>query len=234
MRVLIVDDEVHARRRLARLLSVVPGVVIVGEAADGEQALQLALTTAPDVMLLDVQLPGMDGITLARRTLGLPPIIFCSAWDAHAVNAFEVNAVDYLMKPVRAERLMQALERARVRRSPTQPALSPVSPTRVIATTRGQVRFFDARVVTRFWASDKYTLFLGDGEEQVTEEPLSSLQARLPEADFMRVHRAELIRLSAVKVLEHDEEGTLAVLEDGQRARISRRSTPALKEALGC
>jgi len=234
MKVLIVDDEPPARRRLARMLADVPDVVVVGEAGDGESAVQLARTLQPDVMLLDVQLPGMDGVTLAQRTLGLPPIIFCTAWDAYAVKAFELNAVDYLLKPVRPERLALALERARSRRpgAPVLETLAPVSATRLMATTRGEVRFFDARQVSRFWASEKYTLFRADGEEHLIEESLSSLEQRLPSSDFLRVHRAELIRLSAVKSLSSDEDGAVVTLDDGQRARVSRRSLSAVKEAL--
>ena len=112
MRALVVDDEAPARSRMRRLLADHGGVEVVGEAHDGASALTAIFTHKPDVVLLDIRMPGLDGITLAQTCRDLPPIIFCTGYDEHAVKAFEVNAVDYLLKPVRPERLAAALARA--------------------------------------------------------------------------------------------------------------------------
>jgi DNA-binding LytR/AlgR family response regulator len=239
LRVLVVDDELPALRRLVRLVNECPGARVVGEAQDGEAAVIEAARARAQVVLLDISMPGVDGLTLAQRAGALPPVIFCTAHDAFALKAFDVNAVDYLLKPVRPERLAAALERARARLGKTDAgqrqaleALAPAPAGRVLSSTRGAVHFFDASAITRFWACDKYTLFLADGAEQLTEESLSSLEERLGPA-FLRVHRAELVRLSAVVSIRSDEGGPVAILSDGQRVTVSRRSLAGLKHALG-
>jgi DNA-binding LytR/AlgR family response regulator len=239
VRALVVDDEAPARRRLARQLAEL-GVEVCGEAEDGEGALRAARQLVPDVLFLDVRMPGLDGLSLAQRYAGLPPIVFCTAYDEFAVRAFEVNAVDYLLKPVRPERLAAAVEKVRARAegagaSPGQgAALAGLTPgnTRVVSAARGEVRFFDAGTVTRFWASEKYTLFLADGQEQLTEESLADLEARLGGLGFVRVHRGELVRASAVKALRSEAGGHEVELADGQVARVSRRSVESLRQAL--
>ncbi|MCA2976992.1 MAG: response regulator transcription factor [Myxococcaceae bacterium] len=239
LRVLVVDDEVPALRRLVRLVNECPDARVVGEAQDGEAAVVEAARTQAQVVLLDITMPGVDGLTLAQRAGALPPVIFCTAHDAYALKAFEVNAVDYLLKPVRLERLAAALERARARlgkagagQQQALEALAPAPAGRVLSSTRGAVHFFDAAAITRFWASEKYTLFLAGGAEQLTEESLSSLEERLGPA-FVRVHRAELVRLSAVVGIKSEDEGPVALLSDGQRVAVSRRSLAGLKQALG-
>jgi DNA-binding LytR/AlgR family response regulator len=239
--VLIVDDEEPARRRLGRMLRELAGVEVVGEAGDAEEALRQVAALGPELLLLDIHMPGMDGLTLAQRHTELPPVIFVTAHDAHAVQAFEVNAVDYLLKPVRPERLAAAVERARQRRLASREAVSraleTVRPTgtstRIVTATAGTLRFFDARDITRFWASDKYTVFLADGGEQVTEEPLSSLEERLRGAGFLRVHRGELVHAGSIKALRGADGIHEVELKDGQVARVSRRLLAEVKRGLG-
>jgi DNA-binding LytR/AlgR family response regulator len=237
LRALIVDDEAPARRRLGRMLAAL-GVVIAGEAENGDEALALLQALRPDVLFLDIQMPGLDGIGLARAHVELPAIVFVTAWDRYAVQAFEVEAVDYLLKPVRPERLAEAVERLRSRRpdgaavARTLDKLSAPSP-RVVSTSRGVVRLFDAEAITRFRASDKYTVFRADGEEHLTEESLDALELRLAGKGFQRVHRSELVRLDAITAL-HVSDGLFeAELRDGQHARVSRRSMADLRRALG-
>lgn len=236
LKVLVVDDEAPARRRLARQVATL-GHEVVAEAADGEAALAAIAAHAPDVMLLDIRMPGIDGLTLAQRTKSLPPIIFCTAWSEFAVQAFEVNAVDYLLKPVREERLGVALGRVtRVAAAGVARALeivAPVSPTRLITSERGAVRFFDAREVTRFWASDKYTSFRAEGAEHLIEESLVTLGERLAPFGFVQVHRAELVRLDAVRSLRSEDGVHELELQDGQVARVSRRELGTVRKALG-
>jgi DNA-binding LytR/AlgR family response regulator len=248
--VLVVDDEAPARRRLIRMLETLPEVMVAGEASDADTALAQVAALTPDLVLLDIQLPGMDGLALAARYADLPPIVFVTAHDEFAVRAFELDAVDYLVKPVRPERLAAAIERARRRgevdrrageaRGATEtlarlttPRAGEAPSTRVVVIERGALRLFDAREVTRFWASDKYTLFHAGGEEHLTQEPLSALAARLEPAGFMRVHRGELINVARVRAVRAEHGQHLAELDDGQAARISRRVLTAFKAALG-
>ncbi len=243
MRILVVDDEAPARERLCRLLRDIPDTHVVGEARDGEEAIAQVQAVSPELMLLDVQMPKITGISMAQRFTDLPPIIFVTAYDTFAVQAFDLNAVDYLLKPVRPERLRAAIDRARERLGARAPAsntaavleqLAPVATsTRIVTHERGTVRFFDALEVTRFWASDKYTLFLSDGVEHCTEEALSSLEDRLAAHGFVRVHRGELISLSKVRAFTSADGIHEVTLSDGQRARVSRRSVSVVRTALG-
>lgn len=231
MRILVVDDEAPARSRLVRLLQDVPGAAIAGEASTGREALAAIEALKPDVVLLDVEMPELDGLRVAAAVL--PPVIFVTAYDRHAVPAFDVDAVDFLLKPVRRERLLQALERAERRLALASTPAGDGAIPRVVAEGRGTTKIFDARKLTRFWASEKYTVFVADGAECLTTEPLSTLETRLSPHGFVRIHRGELVRLSAVRGLRYHEGVMEAELEDGQVARVSRRSVATLKAELG-
>jgi DNA-binding LytR/AlgR family response regulator len=245
VKIVVVDDEPLARRRLIRMLAALAGVEVVADAEDGQRALDAIARTRPDLLLLDIHMPGLDGLALAARYAELPPVVFVTAHDEHAIRAFELGAVDYLLKPVRPARLALALDRARSRRgsardsfaaldsAPGQ-ALGHASPApRVVTSERGAVRLFDARAITRFRAIDKYTAFLSAGAEHLTEEPLAALEDRLRGHGFVRVHRGELVALSAIESLESDDAGHVVRLRDGQVARVSRRLVAALRTQLG-
>lgn len=228
LKILVVDDERPARNRLMRMLEQIPDATAIGEAENGNMALAQIAKLSPDVILLDVDMPGLDGIALAEKG-DLPPIIFTTAHVQFAADAFDLEAVDYLIKPVRQDRLERALDRAR-RRMLEKPRL----PSHELAIHAGNaVRFVDARRVTAFRAADKYTAFTLDGEEQLVRESLDTLEAQLVELGFIRVHRAGLIRRDAVVSLE-SEKGTLMVhLIDGVSVEVSRRNAPALRRLLG-
>lgn len=252
---LLVDDEPPARRRLRRLLDqlaadpALPSVTVVGEAGDGEEALTLIEQTSATLLFLDIHMPRLDGLQLAQRHHGLPPIVFTTAFDQHAVAAFAVHAVDYLLKPVSLDRLGQAVVRAaqRLRALQTdkeparQAAVSAVfsqlvprssSPPRIVVRDRGTLRLFDVLSITRFFAIDKYTAFWAEGREQLSPESLGELEERLAEHGFLRIHRGELVNLRRICAL-HPVDGSYEVeLDDGQRARVSRRSLPQLRAAL--
>ncbi|MCB9748653.1 MAG: response regulator transcription factor [Myxococcales bacterium] len=232
MRVLIVDDEPLARQRLRRLLDPWPEVTVVGEAADADEALARVREAAPECVLLDIELPGLDGMNLALGH-ALPPIIFVTAYPEHAVTAFEAEAVDYLVKPVRADRLRRALARARARLDARAPAERPAGFVPVTARRGAQVHVFDARRVLRFRAEQKYTSFLVDGREQLTDEPLGQLERRLAAHGYVRTHRAELVRLDAIASLHLEGRHAHVELADGQRAVVSRRQLLTLKRLLG-
>jgi two-component system LytT family response regulator len=256
LRVLVVDDEALARARLVRMLARVHDVEVVGEAATGAEALERAGALRPELLLLDVDMPGLDGFGVAEA-VDAPLVVFTTAHAQYAALAFEADAVDYLLKPVVQERLERALEKVRQRllaRSITAAAARPPEPAAAPALTPppraaeaaaagmpsalltvhdgGKVRFFDPLRVTRFRAEDKYTAFSLDGEEHLLRESLSTLEERLAQLGFLRVHRAELVRTSAIRSLTPEAGGALLHLSDGQTVSVSRRFLPALRQAL--
>lgn len=243
MRALVADDEEPARRRLIRQLQTLGGVEVVGEAADGMEALARMWSLQPEVLFLDVRMPALDGIAVASHEVALMPIVFTTAYDDFAVQAFDVDAVDYLLKPIALERLAAAVARVRLRSQAEaeritaalrgQSGPSPVGVPRVTAQSRGALHFFDAREVSRFYALDKYTAFQIAGQEQLTQEALGSLAERLGPHGFLRVHRSELVNLARARTLHGGETGYELEFVDGQRSRVSRRFSAALKEALG-
>ncbi|MCH9686677.1 MAG: LytTR family DNA-binding domain-containing protein [Deltaproteobacteria bacterium] len=236
IKVLVVDDEAPARRRLIRMLERLDGVEVVGEAGDGEHALALMRSQPSDLVLLDIDMPQMDGLELAEEP-GLPPIVFTTAHAEHALRAFELAAVDYLLKPVSRERLEQALERVRSRPAATNaaPAATAVSddPVRITARRGNTVHVVDAAEVTRFHAEDKYTVFTHRDRELLIEDSLATLEQRLGAHGFLRVHRSELINVEAVVALHVEDGSTRAELRDGSHAAVSRRLVAELKRRLG-
>jgi DNA-binding LytR/AlgR family response regulator len=237
MRVLVVDDEAPARRRLAHMLAAIDGIAAIDEASNGLDALAAIARARPDVLLLDIHMPGLDGLSLAARYADLPPVVFVTAYDEHAVRAFEVHAVDYLLKPVRPHRLAEAIDRVRTRSAPSARGfdalhLPPPTAPRVVTHQRGVIRFFDALAITRFWADAKYTMFRAHGSEHLTAESLSALAARLEPHGFLRIHRRELVRGSAIRALRIAAGLYIVELEDGQTAQVGRRSVAALKHFL--
>lgn len=241
LRVLVVDDEPIARRRLCRMLHEIPDVEVVGEAADGFQAIARISELQPDVVLLDIRMPGLDGLAVARSQTELPPVIFTTAYDQHAVDAFDVCAVDYLLKPIKRERLERALFRARLIRGQNLPVMKVLrdflekrtsTEVRVLTRDGDKVRVFDATAIVRFYAADKYSAFLCGGREHLLEESLNVLEERLEGHAFVRIHRAELVSSRHIGVFDADRNGGWVELTDGQRARVSRRHLPALRRAL--
>jgi two-component system, LytTR family, response regulator len=243
LRILIVDDEAPARRRLARMLGKIAGVEVAGEARDGDEALERIDALAPDLVLLDIQMPGMDGLGLARSGRALPPIIFTTAHAEHAVAAFELAAIDYLLKPIDEARLTRAIDRARARpMAITSSALAGLlqqalgkttAPPRMAARSKSAVRLFDPREVTRFWAADKYSMVRLGNEELVLDDTLAALEVKLAPFDFVRVHRGELVSLAQVRAVHTDGGETWLELSDGQRADVSRRLAPEIRARLG-
>ena len=218
MKVLIVDDEPLARRRLRRLVEAL-GETVIGEAGNAERALSLVASLVPDVLLLDIQMPGRDGLALARELVHGPAIVFTTAHGQFAVDAFDAAAVDYLLKPIEPAKLARALARARDRR--------PAPPT-VTARTRDVMTVIPVDRIARFRAADKYTSFVVGGVEHLIEVPLSELEARLAAHGFVRVHRAELVQRAQIRAL-HGSELELAT---GERVQVSRRSLPEVRRLI--
>jgi DNA-binding LytR/AlgR family response regulator len=231
LRLLVVDDEPLARERLVRLIAGIEGATLAGEAENARAALAQIAKLLPDVLLLDVEMPGMNGLALAA-TPGIPPIIFTTAHVNLAAEAFDVDAVDFLSKPVRAERLERALERAR-RRIAAGAAHARAPAQSLAVHDAGTIQFVDPTSVPIFRARDKYTEFTRDGEELLVRESLDGLEARLGDR-FVRVHRAALVRRDAIRELAHAKDGMLVVLlVDGTSVAVSRRAAPRLRRSLG-
>lgn len=234
MRVCIVDDEEPARHRLMRMLESC-GEVVIDEARDAMEALDRLGRVAYDAVFLDIKMPGISGIELARSTRELPPVVFVTAYAEHALEAFDVCAFDYLLKPVRRERLLETLARLRLR---TPRALAPADTdtavaVRVVAGSGGKTSIFEAAQITRFWSKDKYTWFTVEGREHLTDESLDSLEARLRPIGFVRAHRSELVRIDAIRTLERELGGTTLRLTTGESIAVSRRCLAQIKSVLG-
>ncbi len=246
MRILVVDDEPYARRRLVRMIEAIDDCQVAGEAEDGLDAKQKIAALAPDVVLLDIRMPGLDGLTLVRQEgARLPPIIFTTAYDEYAVQAFDAEAVDYLLKPVAPERLRRALERVR-RQGDQQPGrdtaaaferlaarLNPPAPPRLAARRGNTVYLFDPREIACLHAEANYVAFVVRGEQYLLDESLRTLEQRLGEWDYLRVHRAALVNVRHVAGLRTEAGGSVLVLADGQTVPVSRRRLLDVRRRLG-
>lgn len=240
MRALIVDDEQPARLRLRQLLGEL-GVEVVGEAEDGPQALERIAAVAPDVVLLDIQMPGCSGLDVAASLPEpRPPLVFCTAFDQHAVDAFELNAVDYVLKPVSRARLEQAIARVRVADAgATSAALTRLSaiareyPTRFLGRRGQRFRVVPQHDVLYFALDGGLTRVHARAGHYWMEPSLSDLEARVDPARFYRVSRNAIVSLDAVAEVVPQEGGPAeAVLTDGTRLPVSRRRVAGLLERL--
>jgi two-component system response regulator AlgR len=240
LRVLIVDDEAPARERLKSLLAEIGGdLETAGEAANGEQALKLSVDLSPDVVLLDVRMPGMDGIEAARQLNSLvepPAVIFTTAYDEYAVNAFDAQAVGYLLKPIRKERLAAALTHAgRLTRPQLQriaaTADAPPKRTHIAARHREGLRLIPIEEIQFFFAEQKYTTVRHLKGEDLIEDSLRSLEEEFGTA-LVRVHRNALVSVRFLEGIERNGEGQYFVKLRGCPAplQVSRRMASELKE----
>ena len=238
MKVLIVDDETPARARLARLVDALDGYEVAGEAADGAEAVRQVDATGADIVLLDVRMPGMDGIEAARHLAGAEPppaVIFTTAYGDHALEAFESQAVDYLLKPVRAERLTRAL--ASARRS-TRAQLSAVGEdaaprAQLCARLGGEMQLVPVSEVLYFLAEHKYVTVRHRRGEVLIEEPLKSLEREFGDR-FLRIHRNALVAEAWVGGLRRARSGRQSVWfkETDDTLEVSRRHLPAVRRRL--
>ncbi|MBV2264677.1 MAG: LytTR family DNA-binding domain-containing protein [Thauera sp.] len=256
LRVLVVDDEAPARARLRDLLGDVAGQQpneIVGMAANGVEALRLLDDAAVDVVLADIRMPVMDGVELARHLARLPAppaLVFVTAYDQYAVQAFELAAVDYLLKPVRAQRLAEALERVRARRVP--PAAEALATLAVgerghfSVAERGRILLVPVAEVLYLRAELKYVTARTAAREYVLDEALVQIEQEFPRR-FLRLHRNCLVALAAVAGVERaaEREGQkdgereaeprweVLLRELPERLPVSRRQWPVVRQALG-
>lgn len=228
--ILIIDDEAPARNRLRRMLVDVPAVQVVGEAATGQEALGLIAVTEPDVLLLDISMPGLDGMALAhilQEQASAPAIIFCTAWSDQAVEAFECDAVDYLVKPVRKERLETALDKAR------RFIGEDLGRTGVFlrSTLGGKVSLLPINEVVFLISEDKYTTVVHENGKLVINESLLELEEE--HADILvRIHRGTLVAKNRIRGLEKTSDGQHFLQLEGcdERPQVSRRNLPAVRK----
>jgi two-component system, LytTR family, response regulator len=254
LRVIIVDDEALARQVLREHLTTLGGVEIIAECANGFEAVKQISELQPDLILLDVQMPKLDGFEVLELVGRSVPVVFCTAYDEFAVRAFEVHAVDYLLKPFSEERVGQAIERAKERLGqasdqPHDEAPPPVMPSgdklraevkrdsgpveRVLIRDGSRVHVLPVGEIDFVQAQDDYVCFHVSGKEFLKEQPLAEVEATLDPARFVRVHRSYLLnvdRLARVEPLTKDSR--IAILKDGRRLPLSRAGYQRLNALL--
>ncbi len=243
IRTIIVDDEDLARQVIREMLKTHTEVEIVGECANGFDAVKAVADLKPDLMFLDVQMPKLDGFEVLELIGSDVAVIFATAYDEHAIRAFEVHAVDYLLKPFRAERLDEALKRAkeRIGKAPAAPpdqlaaaARSGEYAERIVVKDGTRVHIFPATKLDYAEAQDDYVGLASQGKKYLKQQTISSLEASLDPRIFVRVHRSYLVNLERVSRLEpYGKDSHIAVLSDGSRLPVSRAGLARLKEFLG-
>jgi len=237
MKILIVDDEPPARERLRRLLDEIDGYEVVAEASNGEEALAACSELKPDVVLLDVRMPGLSGLQVARHIDCLeepPAVIFTTAYDQYAVEAFETEAVGYLLKPVRKEKLTHALRHA-ARIPPTRLQKIAASARmenrreQICARVGDQLRLIPVSDIYYFAADQKYVTVKHKGGENLIDESLKALSEEFA-PDFIRIHRNALVAEKYISAVERTDTGQYVVRmrECGSVLEVSRRHAPEL------
>lgn len=240
LKILIADDEAPARNRMRDLLGDIESVLVVAEASNGKEAIDLAQTTKPDVMLLDIRMPLMDGIEAAQHAQKLDPkphIIFTTAFDAYAIKAFDLNAIDYLLKPIRLERLQTAINKAHALKPLPLEALKPLQKMRshLSIHERGRVLLVPIEQVIYLRAELKYITVRTTEREYLIEESLTHLEAEFGER-FLRLHRNCLVAPNFIagyeKRLNQDNEQQWIALLKGipETVAISRRQQHLVRE----
>ncbi|HEX5340376.1 MAG TPA: LytTR family DNA-binding domain-containing protein [Gammaproteobacteria bacterium] len=240
MNIVIVDDEAPARARIRELLREIPACVVVGEAANGREALTLWENTQPDAMLLDIRMPVMDGLETARHLAAMdkpPAVIFTTAFDEFAIAAFDTHAIAYLLKPVRREKLADALanaghlNRVQLTRLATQRGHEPRR--HLCARLRDKLHVVAVENVQCFIAGQKYVTVCHSGGELLIDEALKDLELEFAER-FLRVHRNALVALSYIESLDKLDEGHFILRLRGrvQPVEVSRRLVAEVRERL--
>ena len=240
MKCLVVDDESLARQRLTRLLEDMGEWKVCGEAANGEQALQQVEQLRPDLVLMDIRMPGMDGIEAARHIVQLenpPALVFATAYGDHALEAFETQAVDYLLKPIHPQRLKQALDKARrlsgVELEKLHKSQAGSGRTYLCARKRGNLELVPIDEVVYLQADNKYVTVCSATQQILIEESLKSLEQEFA-GYLIRIHRNALVAVRAIRGLEKNAEGHCSVLLEGvnERLEVSRRLLPDVRKRI--
>jgi two-component system, LytTR family, response regulator len=244
MRVAIVDDEELARQILREYLARLPDLEVVAECANGFEAVKAVSELRPDLLLLDVQMPKLSGFEVLELVGKEVAVVFTTAYDQYALRAFEVHAVDYLLKPFSPERLAEALSRARERlgrgeRWPPAEVAAAARPdaghaTRVLVRDGPRVHVIPIHKIDYVQAQDDYVAFRSDGKDYLKEQTLAEVEASLDPSKFVRIHRSYVLALDRLARVELDErENRVAVLTTGQKLPVSRAGYTRLSKAIG-
>jgi two-component system, LytTR family, response regulator len=235
--VVLADDEVLARQKLRLLLRSEAEIEIVGEGATGAETIELVRVSRPELLFLDIRMPGMDGFDIldalnGDSTVVLPRIVFTTAYDSYAIRAFEINAVDYLLKPFTAERLHAAVERAKQQiQMPDQPPRSNGAGDtsearyvrRIVFKSRGRILFLPVSDIRWIGAEENYVRLCTESETHLLRETMAHLEEKLDPEMFLRVHRSSIVNLQYVKEVRTEKDGELNVLlMNGHRIPMSR------------
>ena len=239
MRVMIVDDEAPARQRMEHMVAELPDCEVCGEADNGQAAIECAASAQPDVVLMDIRMPGMDGLEAARHLQALaqpPAIIFTTAYNDYALQAFDTHAVDYLLKPVRQERLLDALQHARRLTRAQVASLDAaqevsVARDRICASVRGGLQLITVSEIRYFQADQKYVTVRSADGSVLIEETLKALEDEFGDA-FVRIHRNALVARHYIVGLDKDDSGHLHVCLAGvdEKLEVSRRHSAQIRK----
>ena len=243
MKVLVVDDEKPARDRLQQILADEPTWDVVGEAANGLEALRLANELAPDIVLLDIRMPGMEGIEAAHHLNAMhrpPAVVFTTAYDEYAIDAFDARAIGYVLKPVRRARLVRALEQA-ARLAPAtlgETAATLDSQRKHVCTrAHGELKLIAVDEITCFRADQKYVAVDHDGGRDLINDSLKSLEAEFGDR-FVRLHRGALVAVDRIRRIDKNSAGKSRIVlrndsqVDDEELIISRRHVAEVKRRL--
>ncbi|MEO8657560.1 MAG: LytTR family transcriptional regulator DNA-binding domain-containing protein [Bryobacteraceae bacterium] len=247
MRALIIDDEAPARLAMRRLLSAFPDIEIAGEAAHGVEGLEQIEALAPDVLFLDIEMPGLNGFEMLAQLASPPWVVFVTAYNQYAVQAFEANALDYLLKPPSMETIERAVNRVRERLAGDAPRLDqalllrlqamfvPQAPVKLAAKRGKRIVLVPRRQILYAAAEDKLVFFYTATDKLLTDRTITDLEAMLPAADFFRINRGTLVNLEAVEELyPWLASGTWRVrVRGGAEVDVSRERAKALRDRLG-
>lgn len=243
----LADDEVLARQKLRQLLRDDRDIEIVGESATAMETIELVKATNPELLFLDIRMPGMDGFDVVdalanHADVSLPRIIFTTAYDQYALRAFEVNAVDYLLKPFTPERLRSAIERVREQSQTRPPAASAGNgngkgvnfyTNRIVFKSRGRILFLPVSDIRWIGAEGNYVRLSTATETHLLRETMCHLQERLDPRGFLRVHRSFIVNLKYVKEVRREANGdSVVIMDSGQRVALGRSYRAALNEQL--
>jgi two-component system, LytTR family, response regulator len=238
--VLICEDEPLARETLRDFIGEHEGLILIGEASDGAMALKMIRALSPQIVFMDIQMPEMTGLQVLRQlTTPLPAIVFTTAYDQHAVTAFELNAVDYLLKPFSRERfdlaVQRVLEEPAVERSVAEQALAgggdqePL--TRILVRDRGQIFPIAVAEIEYLKSDSKYTMVAARGSTFYVRVPLSELEPRLDAKRFLRVHRNAIVNLDCVLAMKPDDQSQLEIqMRDGSKLLANRDASRLLRD----
>ena len=243
LRVVIVDDEPLARTVVREFAERQPGVAVVAECANGFEAVKAVSELQPDLMFLDVQMPKLDGFEVLELLGRSVPVIFTTAYDQYALRAFEVHAIDYLLKPFSEERFAEALSRARARLqkgddppiealvADARPRSGPVE--RVLIRDGAQVHVLPVEKIDYVEAQDDYVCFKAEGKDYLKDQTMAAVDAQLDPMRFVRIHRSYILNIERIARVElYAKDSRIAILRDGRRLPVSRAGYARLAKLL--